>query len=32
MSISNVIKFNETGTPPGQLMTKVKFYLLKKIN
>lgn len=32
MSILNVIKFNETGTPPGQQMMKEKFYLSKKIN
>jgi hypothetical protein len=34
MSISNVIKFNETGIPPppGHLMMKAKSCLSKKIN
>lgn len=33
MSVSNVIKFNETGIPPpGHLMMKAKSCLSKKIN
>jgi hypothetical protein len=32
MSISNIIKFNEIGAPPGHLMMKAKSCLSKKIN